>query len=458
MAGYVRQSIADIINGESVTAPPLNAEFDQIQSAFNSTGGHSHDGSTGNSKKIDLTTSITGYLPVINGGVGGKNTTTQVVDPAQTDDGTSGYAAGSVWINTSTDKIFICFSNASGAAVWHEVAAITPQNRWTPALTGLIDIGSPTKAFKDVYVNGSYNGVVGGITPAAVTATTVTANTGFSGNLTGNVTGDITGDVTGDVTGDLTGNFTGNATGDLTGNLVATTTTAKNFNPATDSTYTLGTTTIRWSNIFADAAEINTVTGDVIGDLTGNLVATTTTVKNFNPASDNAYTLGTTTARWANIFANAVTGDLVGNVTGNVTGNLTGNVTGDIVGSINASNAVVSNVATPVATTDAANKQYVTDQLSLGVNSVEAFRLDAQKFAINAEDNQFTSSTGITGYSALHYAAKADDSKVAAASSATAASASEVSAAASALTASTKAALLSNAADAIEHRLIGVLI
>ena len=406
MAGYVRQSIADIINGESVTAPPLNAEFDQIQSAFNSTEGHSHDGSTGNSKKIDLTTSITGYLPVINGGVGGKNTTTQVVDPAQTDDGTAGYAAGSVWINTSTDKIFICFSNASGAAVWHAVAAVTPQNRWTPDLTGLVDIGSPTKAFKDVYVNGSYNGVVGGITPAAVTATTVTANTGFSGNLTGNVTGNITGDVTGDVTGDLTGNFTGNATGDLTGNLVATTATAKNFNPATASTYTLGTTTIRWSNIFADA----------------------------------------------------VTGDLVGNVTGNVTGNLTGNVTGDIVGSINASNAVVSNVATPVANTDAANKQYVTDQLSLGVNSVEAFRLDAQKFAINAEDNQFTSSTGITGYSALHYAAKADDSKVAAASSATAASASEVSAAASALTASTKAALLSNAADAIEHRLIGVLI
>lgn len=411
MAGYVRQSIADIINGESVTAPPLNAEFDQIQSAFNNTDGHSHDGSTGNSKRIDLTTSITGYLPVVNGGVGGKNTTTQVVDPAQTDDGTSGYAVGSVWVNTSTDKIFICFSNASGAAVWHEVAAITPQNRWTPALTGLIDIGSPTKAFKDVYVNGSYNGVVGGITPAAVTATTVTANTGFSGDLTGNVTGDITGDVTGDVTGDLTGNVTGNATGDLTGNLVATTTTAKNFNPATDSTYTLGTTTIRWSNIFADAAEINTVTGD-----------------------------------------------LVGNVTGDVTGNLTGNVTGDIVGSINAANAVVSNVATPVATTDAANKQYVTDQLSLGVNSVEAYRLDAQKFAINAEDNQFTTSTGITGYSALHYAAKADDSKVAAASSATAASASEVSAAASALTASTKAALLSNAADAIEHRLIGVLI
>ena len=37
MAGYTRQSIADIINGADITAPPLNAEFDQLASAFDST-------------------------------------------------------------------------------------------------------------------------------------------------------------------------------------------------------------------------------------------------------------------------------------------------------------------------------------------------------------------------------------------------------------------------------------
>jgi hypothetical protein len=32
MAGYTRQSLAQILNGEIVSAPPLNAEFNQILS------------------------------------------------------------------------------------------------------------------------------------------------------------------------------------------------------------------------------------------------------------------------------------------------------------------------------------------------------------------------------------------------------------------------------------------
>ena len=32
MAGYTRQSVADIVNGENITAPPINAELNQIQS------------------------------------------------------------------------------------------------------------------------------------------------------------------------------------------------------------------------------------------------------------------------------------------------------------------------------------------------------------------------------------------------------------------------------------------
>ena len=30
MAGYTRQSVATIINGANITAPPLNAEFNQL--------------------------------------------------------------------------------------------------------------------------------------------------------------------------------------------------------------------------------------------------------------------------------------------------------------------------------------------------------------------------------------------------------------------------------------------
>ena len=71
MAGYTRQSVASIINGANITAPPLNAEFNQLLAAFNGSTGHAHDGTTGNAPKINLVTSVSGYLPVVHGGVGG---------------------------------------------------------------------------------------------------------------------------------------------------------------------------------------------------------------------------------------------------------------------------------------------------------------------------------------------------------------------------------------------------
>ena len=44
MAGYTRQSSAQIVSGEVVSAAPLNAEFNQVLSAFDETTGTSHDG------------------------------------------------------------------------------------------------------------------------------------------------------------------------------------------------------------------------------------------------------------------------------------------------------------------------------------------------------------------------------------------------------------------------------
>lgn len=41
-------------------------------------------------------------------------------NPAVSDDSTEGYAVGSRWINTATDKEYICLDSSSGAAVWEE--------------------------------------------------------------------------------------------------------------------------------------------------------------------------------------------------------------------------------------------------------------------------------------------------------------------------------------------------
>jgi hypothetical protein len=54
MAGYTRQSAADIVTGEIVEAAPINAEFNQIQSAFDETTGHAHDGTAGEGPTIPL--------------------------------------------------------------------------------------------------------------------------------------------------------------------------------------------------------------------------------------------------------------------------------------------------------------------------------------------------------------------------------------------------------------------
>tara|TARA_E500000331_G_scaffold111324_2_gene108454 strand:+ start:9421 stop:10551 length:1131 start_codon:yes stop_codon:yes gene_type:complete len=376
MAGYTRQSVASILNGESVTAPPINAEFNQLQSAFDAATGHSHDGSSGNAQPVALATSVSGYLPAANGGVGGKNSVFNSTNPTQTDDSASNYAVGSIWVNTTSDIIFICFDSTASAAIWQQVGTFNQQKHMLPENTGISDIGSTSKKFKDLHLSGTatvanVDGVLGATTPAAVTGTVITANTNFAGPLTGAVTGNVAGDLTGDV-------------------------------KATNGT---------------------------------------TVLENGSTGSDAVFT-----------------GSVTGNVTGNVNGNLTGNSTGTHTGTVDANNTTLTNLTDPVNNQDAATKKYVTDQLSLGVNSVDQFRADAQLFAINPEDSQFTTSTSITGFSALHYAAKASASSTAATSSQNAASTSETNAAQSAITASAKAALLSNFVDSNEKSLIGVLI
>lgn len=70
MAGYTRQSAAEIITGATITAAMFNNEYNQIEAAFNGASGHAHDGTTGNGPPISLTTSVSGILPLANGGTG----------------------------------------------------------------------------------------------------------------------------------------------------------------------------------------------------------------------------------------------------------------------------------------------------------------------------------------------------------------------------------------------------
>ena len=46
MAGYTRQSAADITANAVIKATPINAELNKLLAAFNKSTGHKHDGST----------------------------------------------------------------------------------------------------------------------------------------------------------------------------------------------------------------------------------------------------------------------------------------------------------------------------------------------------------------------------------------------------------------------------
>ena len=57
-----------------------------------------------------------------------------------TDDFSGGYAVGSLWINTTTDRAHICTDATTGSG--KEVTLIPPSNVITPKVTNTVDIGS----------------------------------------------------------------------------------------------------------------------------------------------------------------------------------------------------------------------------------------------------------------------------------------------------------------------------
>ena len=257
MAGYTRQSRPDITNGADITAPPLNAEFDQIETAFG-IAGHTHDGTTGNAPKINLATSVSGYLKQVNGGVGGANNTTATTNPTITDDTVAGYAKGSLWLNTTTNRIYVCVSDTSSAAAWYEIAATNSANNILPSGDGVVDLGAVGNRFAGLLMAG--DATIGG-------SITVTAASSFQNNV--DVTGDL--DVDGSLTVETNATITGDAT--LNGNTIignANTDTvavnaqvSTNIVPNSDDARDLGEAAKEFRNLFLDGtAHIDTLDVD----------------------------------------------------------------------------------------------------------------------------------------------------------------------------------------------------
>jgi len=167
MAGYTRQSLAQILNGEIVSAPPLNAEFNQILAAFNNSTGHKHDGTAAEGPPID-----------------------RIADSDQNN---------LIFVDTSANQINFYVESSADS-----VGQISIQDgAIVPFTDNDIDLGSSSFEFKDLYIDGTANidslvadtadinagtidnTIIGATTPAAATVTNLTVSTGSTINFSG---------------------------------------------------------------------------------------------------------------------------------------------------------------------------------------------------------------------------------------------------------------------------------
>ena len=356
MAGYSRQSTADIVANAVIKAAPVNAEYNALRDAFALATGHKHDGSSTEG----------GYVPLI----------------ADAD------ALNKVVVDTSNNRISF-FSEVGGSAV--EQVRIQ-DGAIVPVTDDDIDIGTSALKFKDLYIDG-----VGYIDSVTVTGAATFSNIDVNGGAIDGVTIGAASAGAGTFT-DLTATGTTTVTtadingGNIDGTIIgASTAAAGTFTALTAS----GTTTVT-------TADINggNIDGTVIGassaaagsfttvSTSGQATLATVDINGGNidgtiiGASSAAAITGTTITASSGFVGNLqgnITGDIDGDITGNITGNVTGNVTANsgtstfanvtVNGTLDVTGTTIANVTDPSNAQDAATKNYVDTQVSGLVDS-----------------------------------------------------------------------------------------
>ena len=300
-ASYVEYAAGTATNAihadEADTADKLTTAR-TIRTNLASTSAVSFDGSA------NITPGVTGTLPIANGGTGG----------------TTGYAANANIFASMTEE-----TDAVADADWIMVAALSTDS--TNQTKGRLRVRTASSIYN--YIKGKTDTLYAAKSHIHANATTSAA--GFLPKLSGTATQFLSGDgtwkevkagvtsvngKTGDVT--LTAADVGAATSDhthsylpLTGGTLTGTLTSRAITPSADNTHALGTSSLKWSNVYA-----TTFTGNLSGNATSADTATNATT-----ASKVNQTL-------------TLSGDVTGSVSLNATGTrtMTTNIAADTVG------------------------------------------------------------------------------------------------------------------------------
>ncbi len=218
MAGYTRQDTANnIANGNVIDADDFDAEYNAVESAFNASTGHKHDGTAGEGAPItkvgpsqDLIVSGSNVLPKTTntldlGSTGAKFKDSFFDGTVTTDDlavtggsvlSGSTTVGGTLGVTGLSTLNSLSLTNNATVGGWINVTDNSVFGG-TLGITGNTTVGGTL----GVTGNSTFSGTLG------VTGnTTVGGTLGVTGNSTIGGTLGVTGQITGDVTGDLTGN------------------------------------------------------------------------------------------------------------------------------------------------------------------------------------------------------------------------------------------------------------
>ena len=270
MAGYTRQDTANnIANGSVIDADDLDGEFNAVESAFNASSGHSHDGSSGQGAPVtkvgpgqDIIVGTSTLLPKANNIIDLGSSAAQFKDGYF--DGILYTDTANVGVNGYTTIIDNSYTVSNGDLTLDVVGDITldadggdvllkdggvsfgkltNNSNQLSIYSGNVEAlrlnGSATSALGTLAVTG--NTTVGGTLAITGNTTIATANVTLnSGNIVVGGTVSATGGFTGALTGNVTGTVSSVAnhdTGDITegSNLYHTTARARGAISATGS-------------------------------------------------------------------------------------------------------------------------------------------------------------------------------------------------------------------------------
>jgi len=446
MSGYTRQSVADIVPTAVVRAAPINAEYNKLRDAFTQsdtgTTGHKHDGTSDEGSYVPLIADLDAKNKIIVSQVDNRfgvfvevsNVSTEqlrfqdgVIVPVLDNDidlGTSSlefknvYVDGTAYIDTVSigDNDYTTITN-------NDYVVASGNLNFDVAGNINLDADGGNVVLKDAGVTFStLTNNSGNLTLKSGTTTAVTftgANADFAGTL------DVTGAAKFDNNATIDGNTVVGASNTNTVAVNAKITTA--LVPTTNGVNSLGTGSAYWGDAFLKSV---TTTGnvDIGGNITVNGTAdfTNTTLNNVNDptTAQQAATKNYVDTAINNLIGGApATLDTLDEIAAaindddNVYTTLTNSIAtklslsgGTMTGQIAMGGSKITGAAAPTTGSDLTNKTYVDSILGSATAAADS-AADAQKLAINPEDSSYTlSDTVTTGFSALHYAAKAEDS------------------------------------------------